>query len=92
MLFGLDPTVTAVSTLLIGVTVVVLGGSAMLRGRASYPMKRRPAATGRRGRRRPFTVDIHGHVFTPEAEAIASQMADAGAAAMARYTTDATTR
>jgi len=37
-------------------------------------------------------VDVHAHVFTPEAEAIASQMTDAAAAAMARYTTDATTR
>lgn len=37
VLFGLDPTVTAVSTLLIGVTVLVLGGSALVRGRASYP-------------------------------------------------------
>ena len=36
VLFGLDPTITAVSTLLIGVTVVVLGASAMLRGRTSY--------------------------------------------------------
>ena len=31
-----DPTVTAVSTLLIGLTVLVLGGSALLRGRAAY--------------------------------------------------------
>jgi putative spermidine/putrescine transport system permease protein len=36
VLFGLDPTVTAVSTLLIAVTVVVLGGSAIVRGRATY--------------------------------------------------------
>jgi putative spermidine/putrescine transport system permease protein len=35
VLFGLDPTVTAVSTLLIALTVMVLGGSALLRGRAS---------------------------------------------------------
>lgn len=35
-------------------------------------------------------MDIHSHVFTPEAEAIASQMTDAAAEAMARYTTDAT--
>jgi putative spermidine/putrescine transport system permease protein len=35
ILFGLDPTITAVSTLLIGVTVVLLGVSALLRDRAS---------------------------------------------------------
>jgi putative spermidine/putrescine transport system permease protein len=32
VLFGLDPTITAVSTLLIGITVVVLGAAAALRG------------------------------------------------------------
>ena len=55
-------------------------------------MKRPPATAGRRGRRRPLTVDIHGHVFTPEAEAIASQMADPGAEAIARFSTEATTQ
>jgi aminocarboxymuconate-semialdehyde decarboxylase len=37
-------------------------------------------------------VDVHAHVFTPEAEAIAGQWTDAAAAAMARYTTDATSQ
>jgi aminocarboxymuconate-semialdehyde decarboxylase len=51
--------------------------------------RRAPSRTRSR-RRRPFTVDVHAHVFTPEAAAVASRLPDAAVAAMAQYTTAAT--
>jgi aminocarboxymuconate-semialdehyde decarboxylase len=40
--------------------------------------------------RRPPVVDAHGHVFSPEAQAVASRAPDAGADAMLRFSTEAT--
>jgi aminocarboxymuconate-semialdehyde decarboxylase len=46
----------------------------------------------RAGRRGPRVVDVHGHVFVPEAEAIASQARDPAAEAQAAFSTAATRR
>ena len=55
-------------------------GAALAAGQPSRPVRRRTR----------FTVDIHCHVFTPEAEEIVRQAGEAGADLKATFSSDAT--